>query len=82
MMNTLLNLLYGWKELTVTTNEQVYYKIKDQLAANHLKYQTNIVDQQSINRKRGTLLGNHHQKMYYIYVKKNTYNAAVHFIRQ
>ncbi|MDK2867280.1 MAG: hypothetical protein PWP51_514 [Clostridiales bacterium] len=82
MMNTLLNLLFGWKELAVTTNEQVYYKIKDQLAANHIKHQTNIVDPQSMNGKRGTQLGHHHQKMYYIYVKKAAYDAAVHFIHQ
>ncbi|MBF4691529.1 hypothetical protein [Fusibacter ferrireducens] len=79
-MGELLNLLFGWKEVLVTTDEQKYYQIKDVLRANHIKSQTSIVDNQLNDRNRGTFLVANSQRMYYIYVKKENYEEAVHLM--
>jgi len=36
-MGILLNLLLGWKEIFVITDEQQYYKIKDKFRVNDIK---------------------------------------------
>lgn len=79
-MGQLLNLLFGWKEILVTTDEQKYYQIKDKLRANNIKNQTSIVDNQLNDRNRATFLVRNSQKMYYIYVKKENYDKAVHLV--
>ncbi len=79
-MGDLLNMLFGWKEILVTTDEQKYYQIKDKLRANHIKNQTSISDNHLNDRNRATFLVTNNQRMHYIYVKKENYDKAVHLV--
>lgn len=76
-MGEIFNLLFIWKELTLTNDESKYYSIRNILIENNIINRISIKSESMRSGHRITLIGTKQNSMYYIYVKKVDYERAV-----
>ena len=75
-MEEIFNILFGWKELTLTNDESKYYLIRNILTENNILNKSSIKNESLRSGHRCTLPGSKQNSMYYIYVKKMDYEKG------
>lgn len=74
-MNLILNMIFGWEEILVTPNIDIYIKIKEKLKDNNIKFNSNIEEGM---KSRNDIHSKN--KIYYLYVKKKDLSKAKNII--
>lgn len=71
MLLSILRLIFGWREIFVTTDQSHYYRVKDILSSHGIKSTTAIENPYKRLLANSRMTSGISYNTYYIYVKKD-----------